>query len=146
MQGSVRFQQLEKVLDRVKERRVGAVEKHDRTVLERCGEHVMVMVDGGVVHEEHDAPSHEIGLRANALKQTSDEMLEHIGVNTAINELRGEHSVSADCSDETERVRLLFQSLTILSKLASELRTCAQGFQICIAGRIASIRMLGPRK
>jgi hypothetical protein len=96
----------EERLDRVEPRAVLGVEQ-DVHALGPCRlKHQTVTVDASIVQQEHHAGSIEGTAISEALEEFLKEVLEHRGIDSALDELRANNRVLGDTCDQTDGVVL----------------------------------------
>jgi hypothetical protein len=93
-------------LHRVQPGRVLRGVQDEHAVMVREAHNRLVVVDGRIVHEQHDGPPVIALLGAQVLEQLVHEVLEHGGVDAALHHQVREHVVLGDGRDQRHREAL----------------------------------------
>ena len=97
---------LEQLLDRVQPRGVLWIVEQDGLHPQRQIHDATVVVDRGVVHEQHHLASSELRPLAYVDQQPVEEVLKDGGVHPAFDELVGDETFLRDSRQQAERVHL----------------------------------------
>lgn len=90
------------------------------------------MVNGGVVHEQDHSSVAELRRGSKVLKEAADEMFEHGGVHSTVDELAGEDVGGGDGGEQTDGELRPLGRIPPLRELSGELATGTESLQVLV--------------